>query len=148
MQLSSSYSCVCVLLASGFDWEWDDHFKSSGAFLSCDNRKVSFHSDYSCGTAAIRGTKELADGQHFWEVKMTSPVYGTDMVGIILAVALNKHENVSVLSLMHERIISNSFFFFLPVLVLCFTGVDGGNRNFRGEPGEVQIQLWQPAGTR
>lgn len=65
----------------GFDWEWDNHFKSSGAFLSCGNRKVSFHLDYSSGTAAIRGTKELADGQHFWEVKMTSPVYGTDMVG-------------------------------------------------------------------
>lgn len=72
-------------MSSGFDWEWDDRFKSSGAFLSCDNRKVSFHSDYSCGTAAIRGTKELADGQHFWEVKMTSPVYGTDIVGVILA---------------------------------------------------------------
>lgn len=66
---------------SGFDWVWDENSKSSGAFLSCDNRKVSFHSDYSCGTAAIRGTKELAEGQHFWEVKMTSPVYGTDMVG-------------------------------------------------------------------
>lgn len=36
--------------------------------------------EYSCGTAAIRGNKELADGQHFWEIKMTSPVYGTDMV--------------------------------------------------------------------
>lgn len=76
-----------VFPTAGFDWEWDDHSKSSGAFLSCDNRKVSFHSDYSCGTAAIRGTKELADGQHFWEVKMTSPVYGTDMVGVVSAVA-------------------------------------------------------------
>lgn len=66
----------------GFDWEWDSHFKSSGALLSCGNRKVSFHLDYSSGTAAIRGTKELADGQHFWEVKMTSAVYGTDMVGV------------------------------------------------------------------
>ncbi|XP_031699701.1 SPRY domain-containing SOCS box protein 3 [Anarrhichthys ocellatus] len=75
--------CLCGEEDEGFDWEWDEHFKSSGAFLSCDNRKVSFHSDYSCGTAAIRGTKELVDGQHFWEVKMTSPVYGTDMmVGI------------------------------------------------------------------
>lgn len=36
--------------------------------------------EYSCGTAAIRGTKELGEGQHFWEIKMTSPVYGTDMV--------------------------------------------------------------------
>lgn len=38
--------------------------------------------EYSCGTAAIRGNKELADGQHFWEIKMTSPVYGTDMVRV------------------------------------------------------------------
>lgn len=82
-----------MFVFSGFDWVWDEHFKSDGAFLSCDNRKVSFHSDYSCGTAAIRGTNELSDGQHFWEVKMTSPVYGTDMVGssnnteVILAVA-------------------------------------------------------------
>ncbi|XP_042252623.1 SPRY domain-containing SOCS box protein 3 isoform X2 [Thunnus maccoyii] len=75
--------CLCGEEDQGFDWVWDEHGKSSGAFLSCDNRKVTFHSDYSCGTAAIRGTKELAEGQHFWEVKMTSPVYGTDMmVGI------------------------------------------------------------------
>ncbi|KAF6734715.1 SPRY domain-containing SOCS box protein 3 [Oryzias melastigma] len=65
------------------DWVWDEQYKSSGAFLSGDSRKVSFHSDYSCGTAAIRGHKELSEGQHYWEVKMTSPVYGTDMmVGI------------------------------------------------------------------
>lgn len=81
--------CFCAP-HTGFDWEWDNHFKSSGAFLSCGNRKVSFHLDYSSGTAAIRGTKELADGQHFWEVKMTSPVYGTDMVGITWCVAINR----------------------------------------------------------
>ncbi|XP_016063562.1 PREDICTED: SPRY domain-containing SOCS box protein 3 isoform X2 [Miniopterus natalensis] len=66
-----------------FDWVWDDMNKSSATLLSCDNRKVNFHVEYSCGTAAIRGTKELGEGQHFWEIKMTSPVYGTDMmVGI------------------------------------------------------------------
>ncbi|XP_035468555.2 SPRY domain-containing SOCS box protein 3-like [Scophthalmus maximus] len=75
--------CLCGEEDQSFDWVWDELYKSSGALLSCDNRKVSFHSDYSCGTSAIRGTKELSDGQHFWEVKMTSPVYGTDMmVGI------------------------------------------------------------------
>ncbi|KAM8837771.1 SPRY domain-containing SOCS box protein 3 isoform 2-T2 [Spinachia spinachia] len=78
-----SSGCLCGEEDEGFEWEWDEHSKSSGVLLSCDNRKVSFHSDYSCGTAAVRGTKELTDGQHFWEVKMTSPVYGTDMmVGI------------------------------------------------------------------
>ncbi|XP_028332305.1 SPRY domain-containing SOCS box protein 3 [Gouania willdenowi] len=72
--------CLCGEEDQDFSWVWDEHCKSSGAFLSCDNRKVSFHSDYSCGTAAIRGTKELTEGQHYWEVKMTSPVYGTDMM--------------------------------------------------------------------
>uniref|UniRef100_A0A3B5KR66 SPRY domain-containing SOCS box protein 3 n=1 Tax=Xiphophorus couchianus TaxID=32473 RepID=A0A3B5KR66_9TELE len=71
---------VVLLLFSVFDWVWDERWKSSGASLSCDDRKVSFHSDYSCGTAAIRGNRELSEGQHYWEVKMTSPVYGTDMM--------------------------------------------------------------------
>ncbi|XP_058672103.1 SPRY domain-containing SOCS box protein 3 isoform X1 [Ammospiza caudacuta] len=66
-----------------FDWVWDEVNKSTATLLTCDNRKVNFHMEYSCGTAAIRGNKELAEGQHFWEIKMTSPVYGTDMmVGI------------------------------------------------------------------
>ncbi|XP_047233730.1 SPRY domain-containing SOCS box protein 3-like isoform X2 [Girardinichthys multiradiatus] len=72
--------CFCREEDQVFDWVWDEHCKSSGASLSCDNRKASFHSDYSCGTAAIRGNRELSDGQHYWEVKMTSPVYGTDMM--------------------------------------------------------------------
>ncbi|XP_061665345.1 SPRY domain-containing SOCS box protein 3 isoform X2 [Syngnathoides biaculeatus] len=75
--------CLCGEDDDDLAWVWDERLKSSGASLSRDGRKVSFHSDYSCGTAAIRGASELADGQHFWEVKMTSPVYGTDMmVGI------------------------------------------------------------------
>ncbi|XP_070317002.1 SPRY domain-containing SOCS box protein 3 isoform X3 [Odocoileus virginianus] len=72
--------CRCGEEDEYFDWVWDDLNKSSATLLSCDNRKVSFHMEYSCGTAAIRGTKELGEGQHFWEIKMTSPVYGTDMV--------------------------------------------------------------------
>ncbi|KAG5262380.1 hypothetical protein AALO_G00274540 [Alosa alosa] len=72
--------CACGEEDQTCDWVWDDTCKSSSTYLSCSDRKVSFHSEYSCGTAAIRGTKELADGQHFWEIKMTSPVYGTDMM--------------------------------------------------------------------
>ncbi|XP_030067283.1 SPRY domain-containing SOCS box protein 3 isoform X1 [Microcaecilia unicolor] len=75
--------CQCGEEDDYFDWVWDDMSKSTATILSCDNRKVSFHMEYSCGTAAIRGNKLLTDGQHFWEIKMTSPVYGTDMmVGI------------------------------------------------------------------
>lgn len=76
-------SCQCGEEDDYFDWVWDDCSKSTATVLSCDNRKVGFHMEYSCGTAAIRGTKVLTEGQHFWEIKMTSPVYGTDMmVGI------------------------------------------------------------------
>uniref|UniRef100_A0A0F7ZAB0 SPRY domain-containing SOCS box protein 3 n=1 Tax=Crotalus adamanteus TaxID=8729 RepID=A0A0F7ZAB0_CROAD len=75
--------CQCGEEDDYFDWVWDELNKSANTLLTCDNRKVNFHMDYSCGTAAIRGNKELAEGQHFWEIKMTSPVYGTDMmVGI------------------------------------------------------------------
>ncbi|XP_061087531.1 SPRY domain-containing SOCS box protein 3-like isoform X2 [Conger conger] len=75
--------CHCGEDDQDFDWVWDDGSKSTASLLSSDSRKVNFHTEYSCGTAAIRGNKELADGQHFWEIKMTSPVYGTDMmVGI------------------------------------------------------------------
>ncbi|XP_069566288.1 SPRY domain-containing SOCS box protein 3a isoform X1 [Brachyistius frenatus] len=72
--------CHCGEDDQEFDWVWDSTSRSTATLLSCDNRKVNFHSEYSCGTAAIRGSKELIEGQHFWEIKMTSPVYGTDMM--------------------------------------------------------------------
>ena len=43
-------------------------------------REAIFHPSYSSGTAGIRGTEILSEGQHFWEIKMTTPVYGTDMM--------------------------------------------------------------------
>uniref|UniRef100_A0A674NNX0 SPRY domain-containing SOCS box protein 3 n=1 Tax=Takifugu rubripes TaxID=31033 RepID=A0A674NNX0_TAKRU len=72
--------CHCGEDDQEFDWVWDTNSRSTATLLSCENRKVSFHSEYSCGTAAVRGSKEMAEGQHFWEIKMTSPVYGTDMM--------------------------------------------------------------------
>jgi SPRY domain-containing SOCS box protein 3 len=62
-----------------FDWVWDEENKSAASNLS-DDREVKFHPDFSSGTAAVRGTKVMKEGQHYWEVKMVTPVYGTDMV--------------------------------------------------------------------
>lgn len=50
------------------------------SFLREDSREVLFHIDYSCGTAAVRGNTPMKNDQYYWEVKMTTPVYGTDMV--------------------------------------------------------------------
>lgn len=64
------------------EWRWDTNIYPSTS-LKHEDREVLFHPDYSCGTAAARGERQLANsGEHFWEVKMTSAVYGTDMVGL------------------------------------------------------------------
>jgi SPRY domain-containing SOCS box protein 3 len=53
----------------------------SGSVAVGSQDEVLFHPDYSCGTAAIRGEEPFELGcQHYWEIKMTSAVYGTDMV--------------------------------------------------------------------
>ena len=63
-----------------FDWIWETNHKASASELSEDKRDVRFHVSCSSGTAAVRGTQPMTDGQYFWEVKMTTSVYGTDMV--------------------------------------------------------------------
>ena len=61
-------------------WTWDTH-SMSGSITLGNQEEVLFHPDYSCGTAAIRGEEPFELGsQHYWEIKMTSAVYGTDMV--------------------------------------------------------------------
>lgn len=70
-----------LLFLSECEWRWDTDLYPSTS-LKHEEREVLFHPDYSCGTAAARGEEPLrTDGEHFWEVKMTSAVYGTDMVG-------------------------------------------------------------------
>lgn len=116
------------LALADFDWVWDDLNKSSATLLSCDNRKVSFHMEYSCGTAAIRGTKELGEGQHFWEIKMTSPVYGTDMVSGWWGWEVGVLPGASV-----------------PCPLCPPPFPDGGHRDVGRGPGQVPPHVLQPA---
>ncbi|XP_064624225.1 SPRY domain-containing SOCS box protein 3-like [Lineus longissimus] len=74
------HKCVCGEEDTMFDWIWDEENKSTASILSDDSREVKFHPDFSSGTAAVRGTKVMKEGQHYWEVKMVTPVYGTDMM--------------------------------------------------------------------
>jgi len=76
-----------LLVVVAFEWTWDSENKSAAADLTPGDREVRFHINYSSGTAAIRGTHVMADRQYFWEVKMTTPVYGTDMVTCLLVFA-------------------------------------------------------------
>ncbi|XP_074648812.1 SPRY domain-containing SOCS box protein 3-like [Tubulanus polymorphus] len=90
---SLALSCHCGEEDTEFDWVWDDMHKSAACVLSADHREVRFHPDYSSGTAAVRGVLPMSEGQFYWEIKMITPVYGTDMmVGIGLPhIDLDKH---------------------------------------------------------
>lgn len=77
---SRDLHCMCGEDDHVFEWTWDEAHKSAAAEVSQDEREVRFHINYSSGTAAVCGTQVMADRQYFWEVKMTTPVYGTDMM--------------------------------------------------------------------
>ena len=73
-----------LMVVAAFEWTWDGENKSAAAEVLPGEREVRFHVTYSSGTAAVRGTHSLTDRQYFWEIKMTTPVYGTDMVTCLL----------------------------------------------------------------
>lgn len=81
---TSSVQCNCGENEdSTYDWTWNTVDTSGSVDFSNSNRDVTFHSEYSSGTAAVCGTKPMTTDQYFWEIKMASPVYGTDMVTVI-----------------------------------------------------------------
>lgn len=77
------------------EWLWDSAARSVATSVVDSGREVRFHLEYSSGTAAIRGTKPLSEGHHYWEILMQSAVYGTDMmVGLGTAsVQMDKYRN-------------------------------------------------------
>ncbi|KOC64761.1 SPRY domain-containing SOCS box protein 3 [Habropoda laboriosa] len=66
------------------EWVWDNKNSTYAIVLSENNLEVKLHDEYSLGTAVVRGNKLLEKGRHhYWEVKMLTTVYGTDiMVGV------------------------------------------------------------------
>ncbi|XP_012556406.1 SPRY domain-containing SOCS box protein 3 isoform X1 [Hydra vulgaris] len=64
-----------------FCWVWEEECKSNDVVFQNNNSEVYFHPDYSCGTAAVRGKNQFQEGEeHYWEIKLSSAVYGTDMM--------------------------------------------------------------------
>ncbi|XP_043273489.1 SPRY domain-containing SOCS box protein 3-like [Venturia canescens] len=66
------------------EWSWDETLATSASLLSRKNLEVKFHPNYSNGTVAVRGNKPMEKARHhYWEIKMLTPIYGTDvMVGV------------------------------------------------------------------
>lgn len=83
--------CTCGEPGQIINWVWDSNTKTYGTLLQNDDKDVRFHVNYSGGTAAIRGSEPMTVDQHYWEVKMTSLVYGTDMMVGVGTDAANIH---------------------------------------------------------
>lgn len=66
--------------------------------LSNDNVEVTFHPKSSPGTAVIRGNKPLKKGKHYyWEIKILSCLYGTDVVSIeLISMIKETHPSIQI----------------------------------------------------
>ncbi|BFZ17992.1 hypothetical protein BsWGS_21031 [Bradybaena similaris] len=72
--------CRCGEDDEYFEWVWDHVQCGDATSLQEQGCLVTFHENFSRGTSAIRGVHPMDRDQHFWEIKMTTPVYGTDMM--------------------------------------------------------------------
>lgn len=74
------WQCHCYEDVKEYDWKWQDGDDSS-VVLSNEDRDVFFHPFYSSGTAVVRGNTPLIENKHYyWEIKILSNLYGTDVV--------------------------------------------------------------------
>lgn len=68
---------------NNYGWYWfnDNNQETNNTVITNNNRDVLFHPVYSSGTAALRGNQPFEQNQHYyWEIKMTTKLYGTDVV--------------------------------------------------------------------
>ncbi|XP_034832081.1 SPRY domain-containing SOCS box protein 3-like [Maniola hyperantus] len=79
-------ACKCGEDNNVSEWKWEQPQVSGSSWVvvSEDKKQVTFHPFYSSGTAAVRGDSPLLHEHHYyWEVKILTETYGTDiMVGI------------------------------------------------------------------
>ncbi|XP_021930613.1 SPRY domain-containing SOCS box protein 3 isoform X2 [Zootermopsis nevadensis] len=77
-------SCSCGEELNVHEWVWDNSALSSASQLFLEGREVRFHPCYSCGTAAVRGSRPCVGGNiYYWEIKVLTPLFGTDvMIGV------------------------------------------------------------------
>ncbi|ODN04551.1 SPRY domain-containing SOCS box protein 3 [Orchesella cincta] len=64
-----------------FEWNWEKDGTGSTVVFHNNDRDVIFNPGFSVGTVAVRGTQPFKPGcHHYWEIEMSTEVYGTDMM--------------------------------------------------------------------
>lgn len=86
------------------NWCWDRDNKSCDVQLSTNQLAAYFHIDpvdESQGTAGVRGTEGFSEGEFYWEVIFTEPMFGTSvMVGIGTNMALLHLDNYQYVNML------------------------------------------------
>ncbi|KAK4874172.1 hypothetical protein RN001_013532 [Aquatica leii] len=82
-KLVDKIHCTCGEERRIYEWNWEDD-SCVNVVLSNENRDVLFHPVYSSGTAAVKGRVAFKQNlHHYWEVKILTNLYGTDiMIGV------------------------------------------------------------------
>ncbi|VDO04225.1 unnamed protein product [Rodentolepis nana] len=77
----SIFSCKCKNMKS--EWVWDSQCTTPELCLFKDDKTIIFHPKSSNGTSVVRGTELFTSGIHYWEIRVITPLYGTDvMIGV------------------------------------------------------------------
>ena len=82
--------CKCGESSDGakqLEWTWKNtkEQQQHDADITNDDTLVKFHPVYSQGTSVVSGTKALERHKiHYWEIKILTPLSGTDFVKIDL----------------------------------------------------------------
>ncbi|KAL3868904.1 hypothetical protein ACJMK2_041659 [Sinanodonta woodiana] len=62
-------------------WTWNKKHKANEVQLNGNRGETAhFHPNWSNGTAAVRGTRCLNYGRHYWEIKVSQRIFGTSMM--------------------------------------------------------------------
>ncbi|XP_076462083.1 SPRY domain-containing SOCS box protein 3-like [Babylonia areolata] len=62
-------------------WRWSLKDKSHEVRLRGSDRSTAlFHPNWSNGTAGVRGSKPINNGVHYWEIRVSSRLFGTSMM--------------------------------------------------------------------
>lgn len=88
---SFNFSLYIAILVKEWKWQKPADTESSWVVLSENDQLVTFHPFYSGGTAAVKGDTPMKLNCHYyWEVKMLTDTYGTDIVSLLFNRLLKK----------------------------------------------------------
>jgi len=78
-------------------WSWNALDRSPEVRVRGENREtVLFHPTWSNGASGVRGTRSMRHGVHYWEIRISSRLFGTSMMFGVASPAARLHVDAFV----------------------------------------------------